>query len=207
MPRTQADTASPLRHSLFEDAYALVIGCSLIVLGLACLHRAGLVTGGVAGVALLLSYVVKLPAGLLFTLINIPFLAFACRTMGGAFALKTLIVSFSVTLFALVFPHLMTLGAINPFWAAFFGGTAIGMGILSLARHQAGVGGTGVITLWLYKTRGWNAGKSQLAIDAGILALSLLVIDVRHVLLSAVSAVAISGVVATFHRPGRYTGY
>ncbi|WP_081482914.1 YitT family protein [Gluconacetobacter diazotrophicus] len=199
MPSPPSADRNPLRHSVFEDAYALVIGCSLIVLGLACLHRAGLVTGGVAGVALLLSYVLPLSAGMLFTLINIPFLLFASRTMGIAFTVKTLLVSSSITLFSLVFPHIMGLSFIDPLWAAFFGGTTIGMGILSLARHQAGVGGTGVVTLWLYKTRGWNVGKAQLTIDVGILLVSLLAIDVRHVLLSAVSAVAISGVVATFH--------
>jgi uncharacterized membrane-anchored protein YitT (DUF2179 family) len=198
---------SALRHSLFEDAYALVIGCSLIVLGLACLHRAGLVTGGVAGIALLLSYVLGEPTGLLFTLINIPFLIFASRTMGWAFTIKTFLVSSSITLLALVFPRLMTLGSISPLWAAFFGGTVIGMGILSLARHQAGVGGTGVVCLWLHRQRGWNVRKVQLSIDCVILAVSTTVIDLPHVALSLVSAIAISGVVAIFHRPDRYTGY
>ncbi|WP_246401513.1 YitT family protein [Gluconacetobacter dulcium] len=207
MPSPSSGESAALRHTVFEDAYALVIGCSLIVLGLACLHHAGLVTGGVAGVALLLSYVLPLSAGTLFTLINIPFLIFASRTMGWAFTIKTFLVSSSITLFALLFPHIMTLGFIAPLWAAFFGGTVIGMGILSLARHQAGVGGTGVVTLWLYKNRGWNVGKVQLAIDCFILAISTLKIDLAHVGLSAISAIAISGVVATFHRPGRYTGY
>jgi hypothetical protein len=49
------------RHSPAEDIYALVVGCVLVVLGLVLLRAAGLVTGGVAGIALLVSYVVPPP--------------------------------------------------------------------------------------------------------------------------------------------------
>ena len=45
-------------HSIAEDFYALVIGCILLVIGLVFLKAAGLVTGGIAGIALLLSQAV-----------------------------------------------------------------------------------------------------------------------------------------------------
>jgi uncharacterized membrane-anchored protein YitT (DUF2179 family) len=185
----------------------MVVGCSLIVLGIVCLHTSGLVTGGVAGVALLLSYLFPVSPGWLFTLINLPFFLFARSAMGNAFMLKTIIVSSGVTLLTLAAPHLFRFGYINPLFAALFGGTIIGMGILSLARHQAGVGGTGVLTLWLQKKHGWNAGRTQLAIDACIMLVALLAVPPKQVLLSAISAAAMSGVLITFHRPGRYTGY
>jgi uncharacterized membrane-anchored protein YitT (DUF2179 family) len=198
---------TPLRHSRLEDAYALLIGSAFIVLGLVCLHSAGLVTGGVAGVALLTSYVVPLSPGLLFTLINIPFFLFARAAMGTSFMVKTMIVSCGVTVMSLAAPHLVQLASINPVFAALFGGTIIGMGVLSLARHNAGVGGTGVLTIWLFKKRGWNVGRTQLTIDACIMLLALLAVPPVRVLLSAVSAGAISVVLIAFHRPGRYTGY
>lgn len=204
-PQAAASTAPP--HSRLEDAYALVIGCALIVMGLVCLRAAGLVTGGIAGVALLASYAVPLSPGLMFTLINIPFFLFARVTMGRAFMVKTMLVSSGVTLLSLVAPRMLRLATIEPLFAALFGGTVIGMGVLSLARHNAGVGGTGVLTLWLYRTRGWNAGRTQLAIDAGIMAVALLAVPPHRVLLSALSAAAISSVLIAFHRPGRYTGH
>lgn len=195
------------RHSRAEDVYALVTGCALLMFGLVCLRAAGLVTGGVAGVALLLSYIVPLSPGWLFTLINIPFFLFAKSAMGTGFMIKTMIVSAGVTTLSLLSPHLIHLDYIDPLFAALFGGTAIGMGILALARHKAGVGGTGVMTLWLQKKRGWNAGRTQLAIDCCILAVALFAVPPVKVLLSAISAAAVSGVLIAFHRPGRYTGY
>ena len=40
---------SPIRHSLLEDAYAYLTGCTFVVLGLVWLKSAGLVTGGKIG--------------------------------------------------------------------------------------------------------------------------------------------------------------
>jgi len=197
----------PLRHSRLEDVYALLIGCALIVIGLICLRTAGLVTGGIAGVALLLSYIVPLPPGLLFTLINLPFFLFARAAMGTGFMLKTMVVSAGVTAMSLVAPYLIQLAHINQLFAALFGGTIVGLGVLVLARHDAGVGGTGVMTLWFYKKRGWNAGRTQLCFDVCILSVALLAMPPMKVLLSALSSAAISGVLIAFHRPGRYTGY
>lgn len=199
--------APALRHSLAEDIYALLIGCSLISVGLMCLHKAGLVTGGVAGITLLLSYLVPMTPGNLFTTINIPFLLFAIYAMGGKFAFKTLVASLGITFFSGFIPHVMQICNVQPFFAAIFGGTMIGMGILSLARHHAGVGGTGVITLWLQKSRGINAGLVQIFIDTIILAISLLFLTGEKILLSAVSACAMSCILIVFHRPGRYIGH
>jgi hypothetical protein len=80
-------------HSIAEDFYALVIGCILLVIGMVFLKAAGLVTGGIAGIALLLSYLVPLPTGVLFTLINLPFFLFAHYAMGRRFAIKTMLVN------------------------------------------------------------------------------------------------------------------
>ncbi|SEM44953.1 Uncharacterised 5xTM membrane BCR, YitT family COG1284 [Sphingomonas gellani] len=194
-------------HSAAEDAYALAIGCILLVLGLVFLKAAGLVTGGVAGVALLLSYLVPLPAGVLFTLINIPFFVFAHRVMGMRFAVKTVLVNVGIAGFSAMARLSMHVRDIHPLFAALVGGTVIGLGILVLARHQAGVGGTGVLTLWLQRTRGWNAGRTQIALDILILAAAIPVVSGPRLGWSVLSAAAISLILIAWHRPGRYIGH
>ncbi|KQM29074.1 hypothetical protein ASE57_01545 [Sphingomonas sp. Leaf11] len=204
---TPALPHSGVPHSRSEDVYALVVGCVMIALGLAMLHAAGLVTGGIAGVALLVSYLVPLPTGVLFTLINIPFFLFARRAMGARFMWRTIAVNGGIALFSTMARYGFRIVEVHPAFAAIAGGTVIGMGILALARHDAGVGGTGVVTLWLQRTRGWNAGRTQIAIDLAILAASFAVVSPGKVAWSAVSAAAISGILIAWHRPGRYTGY
>jgi uncharacterized membrane-anchored protein YitT (DUF2179 family) len=98
------------------------------------------------------------------------------------------------------------LSGVNALFAALFGGTIIGMGILALARHGAGAGGTGVLALYLQKRKGINAGKTQMTCDALILSASILVLQPHQVLFSLMSAIAMSGVLIGFHKPERYIG-
>jgi len=195
-----------LKHTPLEDAYAFAIGCSMIVLGIVLLKAVGLVTGGVAGIALLVSYLIPLPVGVLFMLINLPFFVFAYLGMGRVFMLKTIIVSLAIMALAVLMPLAVHIDYVQPLFAAVFGGTIIGMGILSLARHGAGAGGTGVLCLYLQKKRGINAGQTQLIIDAVIIAASGFVIPMDRLLYSIISAAAMSLVMMSWHRPERYIG-
>ncbi|MBO9575419.1 MAG: YitT family protein [Sphingobium sp.] len=203
----EATMPEGIPHSRIEDLYALVVGCILLTLGLVFLKAAGLVTGGIAGIALLVSYVVPLPPGLLFTIINIPFFLFAYRALGPGFMWKSMAVNAGIAALSVAMNLGLQIQHISPLFAAIVGGTVIGMGVLSLARHGAGVGGTGVLTLWLFKRYGINAGLSQIGFDVVILLASLSVIAPSRLAWSAVSAIAISGILIAWHRPGRYTGF
>jgi uncharacterized membrane-anchored protein YitT (DUF2179 family) len=194
------------KHTLIEDVYAFAIGVSFIVLGMIFLKAVGLVTGGVAGIALLVSYIVPLPVGVLFTLINIPFFLFSWPAMGKRFMIKTVLVNLAIMAAAQGAPLAFHLSGVNAIFAALFGGTIIGMGILALARHGAGAGGTGVLALFLQKRKGINAGKTQMMCDALILSASILVLQPHQVLFSLLSAIAMSGVLIGFHKPERYIG-
>nr|WP_246859586.1 YitT family protein [Dickeya oryzae] len=207
LPKT-ADTrqVSGLAHTLKDDVYGLVLGVMFIAIGLNLLKLSGMITGGIAGIALLLSYVVPLSIGVLFILTNIPFMIFCYFSMGRAFTLKTLIVNIALSLATQAVPRLLTINYVHPLFSALVGGTFLGMGILSLARHNASVGGTGVVTLWLYKRFNINAGKSQMLLDMQVFAISLFTMPVSLLLWSALSALAMNAMLMNWHKPGRYQG-
>lgn len=194
-------------HSLFEDVYALCVGTVLLSLGVVILQKAELATGGVAGMALTLSYLTGLPVGVLYGALTLPMLAITIRSMGRAFLVKTLIVTFGVFALTGITPQVFEIARISTPVAAIVGGTVIGMGALALARHAAGSGGSGAIVLWLYRTRGWNAGRSQMLFDACVLAFSLISLDLTRMLWSLLGVAATGGILYVWHRPGRYTGY
>ncbi|MEG8220807.1 YitT family protein [Sphingomonas sp. HH69] len=198
---------APRPHNLAEDGYAIALGCAFIAMGLMLLKQANLVTGGMAGIALLLSYLIHWSPATLFLLINIPFFLFAGRAMGPAFGLKTLFANIAIMGLGTMMPMALELARVSPLFAALFGGSIIGFGILAIARHGAGVGGLGVIALTLQKTRGWNAGRTQMIGDAIILAASLPLLSADRFALSVLSAAAINAVLIVNHRPGRYIGH
>ncbi|WP_311269872.1 YitT family protein [Sphingobium sp. WCS2017Hpa-17] len=202
---TQQTTARP--HSLAEDGYAIAIGCAFIAMGLMLLKAANLVTGGMAGIALLLSYLIPWSPAALFLLINIPFFLFAGRAMGMAFGLKTLFANVAIMGVGLAMPTALQIARVSPFFAALFGGSIIGFGILAIARHGAGVGGVGVVALILQRRRGWNAGRTQMLCDIAILLGSLPLLSFERFGLSVLSAAAMNMVLIVNHRPGRYIGH
>ncbi|AYV46715.1 hypothetical protein CFHF_22280 [Caulobacter flavus] len=195
------------RHTIVEDVHALLIGTSFIAVGLTLLKTAGLVTGGIAGIALIVSYLGGWPVGVVFFVLNLPFYVFAQRALGWTFAFKTLAVNVALTTLTLALPHWLKLKGVDPIFAAVFGGTIIGMGILALARHRASVGGIGVLGLWLQEKRGISAGKVQMGTDVLVVGAAFMVVSLDKLLLSVLSAVALSIVIIANHKPGRYAGY
>jgi len=196
-----ADGANARPHTLLDDVYAFFIGTALIAIGMTLLKAAGLVTAGVAGIALILSYLIKLPVGVLFTLVNLPFFIFGAFTMGRAFLVKSIIASSAISLGLIIAAKAMTISAISLPFAAIVGGTTIGMGILAVARHGGGVGGTIILSLWLYRTRGINAGIVALAADILILTSAAFAVTPYVLLWSAISAVSIHAILFAWHRP------
>ena len=113
-----------------------------------------------------------LPIGVLFFLVNLPFaMVFCYVTMGRAFTLKTLIVNVALSAATQAVPLLLTVSYVHPCLPPWWGNLPR-HGVLSLARHNASVGGTGVVTLWLQRRTGINAGKSQMVLDVLVFALS-----------------------------------
>ena len=62
-----------------------------VALGVSMYAHAGLLTGGTAGLAFLAHYATGWRFGLLFFVINLPFVWFALRTMGWHFTVKTFV--------------------------------------------------------------------------------------------------------------------
>jgi uncharacterized membrane-anchored protein YitT (DUF2179 family) len=186
--------------------YGLILGVMFIAIGLNLLKLSGMITGGIAGITLLISYLVPLSIGTLFILTNIPFMIFCYFSMGRAFTLKTLAVNIALSLATQAVPNLLTINYVHPLFSALVGGTFLGMGILSLARHNASVGGTGVVTLWLYKRFNINAGKSQMLLDLLVFAISSFTMPIPLLLWSALSALAMNAMLMNWHKPGRYQG-
>jgi len=194
----------PARHSLFEDAQGLFTGTVLAALGVMLLAKAGLITGGVAGVAFLLHYAFGWSFGLGFFLMNLPFYYLAYKRLGRAFTIKTFLAIGLLALLTEYQPKLLEIGHLNPIWAAVLGGLLIGMGMLALFRHRASLGGVGIMALYLQDRFGWRAGLVQLAVDLVILAVSFLVASPFIVFCSVISALALNFFIAVNHRTDRY---
>lgn len=195
------------RHSLFDDAQGLATGTLFVALGLMLMRQAGLLTGGTAGIALVLHYATGWSFGLLFFLLNLPFYLLAWQRMGPRFTVKTFAAVGLLSALSEWLPHWLALGGVQPVFATVAGGLLIGAGFIMLFRHRASLGGLNVLVLWLQDRRGWRAGWLQMGIDCSILLASLPWMDARRLALSVLGAVAMNFALAVNHKPGRYSAF
>jgi uncharacterized membrane-anchored protein YitT (DUF2179 family) len=205
---TDPDALSdPHEHTLLEDAYALISGTTLIAIGLVLMKEAGIVTAGIAGVALLVSYAVPLGVGLLFFLLNIPFFVLGMRALGREFMVKSVLAALLIFGLASVAQESLDIRYVHPAFAALAGGTCVGIGVLALIRHNTGVGGVNIVALWLQKRRGWSVGRLHMVLDGLILLIAATALTPAQLGWSALSVVAINGILLAYHRPTRYLGH
>ena len=200
-------TRDPLAHGRVEDAFGMLSGTFVASLGIYLLHSAHAVTGGTAGLSLLISYGTGLSFSTVYVLVNLPFLLLALRRKGWDFTLRTLVSIVLVSAFALLHPLAMPESRLNGPYAVVVGNLLAGVGMLILFRHRSSLGGLNTLALLAQERFGWRAGYVQLALDATIIVSSLSIVSPAVVALSAAGAVVLNLVLALNHRPGRYLGH
>lgn len=192
------------RHSLPEDVQGLVIGSTMVALGLAFLQHLGLVTGQIAGLALLVSVWTGFDFGPVFFVLNLPFYWLAIRRLGWRFTLKTFSAVAMLTVLTMVRPSLLTFDHVEPVAGAVLAGMAAGLGLLGVFRHGASLGGIGVVAFYLQDRFGFRAGWTQLLVDAVVFTLALFTLPTHAVLVSMVGALVMNLVIAINHRRDWY---
>lgn len=168
------------------------------------LQQSEAVTGGTAGLALLLTYATPLNFSWLFLLVNVPFFALAIWKKGWSFTLKTVAAVAIVSGYALLHGPMLALSELNPLYGVPAGNILIGLGLLAIFRHGASLGGFNIVALVAQERLGLRAGYVQMSLDVVVILLALTVVAPLNVLYSALGAVLLNLVLALNHRPGRY---
>lgn len=197
---------SEVRHSVVEDVLGILTGTFAASLGLFLLKSSAAVTGGTAGLALLLSYTVPLPFGVIFFTANLPFFALAAWKKGWNFALRTGSAIALVSVMASLHPAALGPLHLDPVYGVLAGNLLAGVGLLILFRHQSSLGGFNILALLLQEKLNWRAGYVQMVLDVAIVLASLVLVPPLVVLLSAAGAILLNLILALNHRPGRYLG-
>lgn len=206
---TTAALAAPpsaVRHSLLEDVLGILTGTFAASLGLYLLKSSEAVTGGTAGLALLLSYTLPLPFGVIFFGVNLPFFGLALWKKGWNFALRTGAAIALVSAMASLHPWALGSLDIDPVYGVLGGNLLAGVGLLILFRHKSSLGGFSIMALLLQEKLKWRAGYVQMVLDVAIVLAALALVPPLMVLLSAFGAILLNLILALNHRPGRYLG-
>lgn len=191
-------------HSIAEDVLAVIMASAFVSLGIYLFNECGLLTGGTAGIAVLLTHVLPFSFGQIFFVVNLPFYYLAYTRIGSRFTLNTFVSVFLVSFMADYFKVFITFDYVNPIFAAVVGGLCIGMGILIMFRHVSSLGGLGVLSLYVQDRFNFSAGKFQMVIDICIVCVGYFLVPLPLLITSVLGAFALNIVIALNHKPGRY---
>lgn len=176
----------------------------MVGFGTVLLASAGLVTGQLAGLSLLISYLGGWQFGPVYIILSLPFYGFGLRRMGWGFLIRTLVSVFLMVGVTIILPKLMVFESISLWIAALFAGLISGSGLMALFRHRSSLGGIGAVAMDIQDSFGFKAGWVQMAFDFCVFLIAVVVLPWDKVLWSAIGAVVLNLVIAVNHRRDRY---
>ena len=167
-----------------------IIGSSIMAIGVSLfLLPNQLSSGGIAGIATITYYLLKIPMGTMILIINIPLFLFSFFKIGKSFFIKSLIGTISLSYFIDLFDQFEQLTQ-DRLLACIYGGILMGLGTAILLKANSSTGGSDLIS-FITKEYKPNIRVSNVItlIDIGIIALNM--IFFREIEIGLYSAIAI----------------
>lgn len=169
----------------------IILGSTVLAFGVTWFFAPNhMITGGTAGLSLLLHYITPLSIGTLMIAINIPLLIIGIKYLGKMFAIRTII---TLLLVSFLIDTLIRYFHIQAFihdtiLAAIFGGLFVGIGLALIIKGNSSAGGSTIIARIVSSNTEIKPGKVLLFIDLCIVISALFILhDNARVLWSIVS--------------------
>ena len=172
------------------DIIGTIVGSAIMAVGVSSfLLPNQLSSGGFSGVATITYYLLKIPMGAMIMALNIPLFLFAGYRLGKDFFIKSLIGTFSLSIFIDIldrYPPITT----DRFLACIYGGVIIGIGTAIILKVDSSTGGTELIAN-IIKTYNPYISMSKYLTIIDIIIIALNVIFFKHIEIGLYSAIAI----------------
>ncbi len=181
-----------LKDFYIKDYLIITLGLVLYAIGLiGFIKPGGIVTGGLAGISLLIEYATKggVPLQTTFFAVNCVLLLFALKILGLKFLIKTIYSVIVLTLFLTIAQKIITepLLAGEPILSGVIGGMMCGAGIGLVFNSNGSTGGTDIIVAIINKYKNLTFGRGMLLCDFIIICCSYFVFqDVKHIIVGLI---------------------
>lgn len=138
-----------------------------------------LITGGTAGLALLLHYITSLTIGSLVAIINLPLIIIGIKYLGKMFAIRTVVTIILISLFIDFFTHIIQVKAfiIDTSLSAIFGGIFVGVGLALVIKGNSSAGGSTILARIISSKTEIKPGQVILIVDTIIVFSALFILN------------------------------
>ncbi len=173
-----------------KDLFFATLGCFLYSLGVVMFITPNEISpGGFTGIATSLGFLINVPSGVLFFILNIPIVILGFLKLGGVFIIKTAIASGVVSLSLEILEGRLPVATNDKTLASVFGGIIMGIGLSIVMLRGGSTGGVDIIAKLINrKYRHISVGKLILIADGLVIILaSLIYKNISTALYSVVS--------------------
>ena len=164
-------------------ALIMAIGTSLFLL------PNQLSSGGIAGVATIFYYLLKIPMGTTMLAFNIPLFVFAVYKIGKNFFIKSMIGTISFSIFIDLLDQIPALTS-DRFLACIYGGIIIGFGTAIILKANSSTGGSDLIS-FIAKSYNPMLRTSNIIVIIDVIIVALNVLFFKEIEIGLYSAIAI----------------
>ncbi|QRN48601.1 YitT family protein [Macrococcoides bohemicum] len=123
-----------------------------------------LLDGGIVGISIMASHLLKVPLGLFIFLLNIPFFYLGYKQIGKTFALSTL---YAITILSIgtALLHPVPPFADEKFLVTIFGGAILGLGVGLVIRYGGSLDGTEILAILISNKSPFSVGEIVMVIN------------------------------------------
>lgn len=146
-------------------------------------------SGGIAGIATIFYYFLKIPMGTTILMFNIPLFIFAVYKLGKSFFIKSIIGTISFSVFVDLLDRFNPLTQ-DRFLACIYGGIVIGLGTAIILKANSSTGGSDLVSM-IVKEYNANIRTSNVIIIIDIIIVVLNVLFFKEIEIGLYSAIAI----------------
>lgn len=139
--------------------------------------------GGITAIAVVLHYVAHVPVGPTLFVINTPLFALSAWKVGMPFALRSLLGTVLLSLWLSLVPERPLVHDL--LLATVYGGLISGIGSGLVFRFGGSTGGTDLLARLVRLALRWTTGRSLLAVDVAVIALTGIILGARMAMYSA----------------------
>ncbi|WP_024955226.1 YitT family protein [Sulfurospirillum arcachonense] len=164
-----------LKNYMYNFAGSIILGLSIVLF----FSPNKLVTGGTAGLSLLIHYITPYTIGTLIMAINIPLLLVGVKYLGKMFAIRTIVTLLLISISTDFFIEVLHLKAfvMDTILGSLFGGILVGVGIALVIKGNSSAGGSTIIARIVSSKTEIKPSQVILVIDTLIVLSALFILD------------------------------
>lgn len=180
-----------MKKQEFKNYLFIILGSIILALGVVWFFVPNhIITGGTAGLSILIHYITPLSIGSIMIAINIPLLLIGGKYINKMYAIRSVITIFLISFFIDFFVEMLHVKAfvIDTILASLFGGLFVGFGLALIIKGNSSAGGSTIIAKIISSKTEMKSGRVIFIIDSIIVLSALFILgDNAKVLWSVVS--------------------